>query len=344
MSSVRYEGVNFRYSKKSPLTIENLSLEVEEGEFLAVVGSSGCGKSTFLRLTAGLERPETGTIYFNGKDFSRVPTQKRDVSIVFQSPCLYPHMDVASNIALALKIAKEKEINQKVRDAAKMCGIEGLLSRFPSQLSGGQRQRAAIARAIVRRPGLFLMDEPLSSLDSNLRFQMRREIRELQKKIGTTTIYVTHDQIEALSMADRIAVMQKGKMEQVGKPEEIYREPVNTFVASFIGQPPMNLVGGEAKQGKFFLGGFPFPSPVRSGKFIVGFRPENAKIAQPGPQIKILDSENMGKEFWLRGSLLGSGKDVFVFSPRSYPLGSLLSFSLSLKDFKYFDLSGKRLF
>lgn len=344
MSSIRYEGVSFKYAKKSPLTIENLSLEVEEGEFLAVVGSSGCGKSTFLRLTAGLEKPTAGAIYFNGKDFSCVPTQKRDVSMVFQSPCLYPHMDAANNIALALKIAKEKEAARRVREAAKMCKIEGLLSRLPSELSGGQKQRVAIARAIVRRPGLFLMDEPLSSLDSNLRSQMRREIKELQKKIGTTTIYVTHDQIEALSMADRIAVMREGKIEQVGSPEEIYHNPQNTFVASFIGQPPMNLIEEDAKEGRFSLGGCSFPSPVRNGKFIAGFRPENAKVGKEGVQIKVLGSENMGKEFWIRGSLLGSKEEVFVFSPFPYSLGSLLSFSLSLGDFRYFDPSGKRLF
>ena len=344
MSSVRYEDVSFRYSKKAPLTIENLSLEIEEGEFLAVVGSSGCGKSTFLRLAAGLEKPESGTIYFNGKDFSRIPTQKRDVSMVFQSPCLYPHLDAAGNIALALKIAKEKGIEEKVRQAAKMCGIEGLLSRLPSELSGGQRQRVAIARAIVRRPGLFLMDEPLSSLDSNLRFQMRREIRDLQRKIGTTSIYVTHDQAEALTMADRIAVMRDGKLEQVGSPEEVYLDPANTFVASFMGQPPMNLVEEEAFEGRFSLGGFSFPSPLPSGKFILGFRPENAKVGEAGPQIEVLGSENMGKEFWLRGSLVGRGGEIFILSPVSYPVGSRVSFSLPLESFRYFDLSGKRLF
>ncbi|MBQ1299471.1 MAG: ABC transporter ATP-binding protein [Aeriscardovia sp.] len=343
MSSIRYEDVSFRYSKKAPLTIENLSLEVEEGEFLAVVGSSGCGKSTFLRLAAGLEKPESGKIYFDGKDFSRVPTQKRDVSMVFQSPCLYPHLDAAGNIAIALKIAKEKGIEQRVRQAAKMCGIEGLLSRLPSEMSGGQRQRVAIARAIVRRPGLFLMDEPLSSLDSNLRFQMRREIKELQRSIGTTSIYVTHDQAEALTMADRIAVMREGKIEQVGTPEEVYSNPANTFVASFMGQPPMNLVEEEAFDGRFLLGGFSFPSPLPSGKFIAGFRPENAKVEEPGPQIKVLGSENMGKEFWLRGSLIGGEGEVFILSPHPYPLGSQLSFSLSSESFRYFDPSGLKL-
>ena len=344
MASVRYEGVSFRYSKKFPLAIENLSIEVKEGEFLAVVGSSGCGKSTFLRLAAGLEKPETGAIYFNGKDFSRVPTKKRDVSIVFQSPCLYPHLDVAANIALALKIAGEKVIGEKVEEAAKMCGIEKLLPMLPSELSGGQKQRVAIARAIVRRPDLFLMDEPLSSLDSNLRFQMRREIRNLQKRIGTTAIYVTHDQLEALTMADRIAVMRDGRMEQVGTPEEVYKDPANTFVASFMGQPPMNLVEEEAEDGKFYLGGFAFPSPVPSGRFIAGFRPETARVGGAGPQIEVLGSENMGREFWLRASLIGGvGGDIFVLSSLPYPAGARVSFSLSPQDFRYFDLSGRKL-
>lgn len=343
MASVRYEGVSFRYSKKSPWTIEDLRMEVKEGEFLAVVGSSGCGKSTFLRLTSGLERPEKGKIYFDGQDFTSVPTQKRDVSIVFQSPCLYPHLDAWGNIALALKIAKEKDVEEKVRKAARMCGIEGLLSRLPGELSGGQRQRVAIARAVVRHPRLFLMDEPLSSLDSNLRFQMRREIRELQKRIGTTAIYVTHDQIEALTMADRLAVMRDGKIEQLGTPEEVYRDPVNTFVASFLGQPPMNLVGAEGEGGRFCLGGFSYKAPVFSGKFTAGFRPEDARIGQEGPEIKVSGCENMGKEFWIRGSLKGGGGEVFLSSKTPAFPGEDLTLFLPQASLRFFDLEGKKI-
>ena len=343
MASVRYEGVSFKYSTKSPWIIEDLSLEVGEGEFLAVVGSSGCGKSTFLRLTSGLERPEEGKIYFDGQDFTSVPTQKRDVSIVFQSPCLYPHLDVGGNIALALKIAKEKGVEEKVRQAAKMCGIESLLARFPHELSGGQRQRAAIARAIVRHPRLFLMDEPLSSLDSNLRFQMRREIRELQKRIGTTAIYVTHDQIEALTMADRLAVMREGRIEQLGSPEEVYKNPANTFVASFLGQPPMNLVEASAEGGRIRLGGFAYPSPVFSGKLTAGFRPEDAKIGAEGPEIEVLGCENMGKEFWIRGLLKGGGGEVFVCSKIPAFPGERARISLPWENLRYFGPDGKKI-
>lgn len=343
MASVRYEDVSFRYSKKSPWTIKDLSLQVEEGEFLAVVGSSGCGKSTLLRLTCGLERPEKGKVYFDGQDFTSVPTQRRDVSIVFQSPCLYPHLDVGGNIALALKIAKEREVQRKVTEAAKMCGIEDLLARFPHELSGGQRQRVAIARAVVRHPRLFLMDEPLSSLDSNLRFQMRREIRELQKKMETTAIYVTHDQIEALTMSDKLAVMRDGKIEQLGSPEEVYKNPANTFVASFLGQPPMNLVETEAEGSRILLGGFLYPSPLFSGKLIAGFRPEDAKIGEEGPKIEVLGCENMGKEFWIRGSLEGGEGEVFVSSKISAPIGEKLKISLPSESLRYFDLDGKRI-
>src|ERR1035437_6230453 len=224
--------------------LHGIDLEIEDGEFIVFVGPSGCGKSTLLRCIAGLEEITSGELFIGGKPMNDVPPSKRGIAMVFQSYALYPHMTVAENMAFGLKLAgySKTEITAAVRKAAEILHISNLLDRRPKALSGGQRQRVAIGRAIVRKPGVFLFDEPLSNLDANLRVQMRVELTKLHKELGSTMIYVTHDQTEAMTMGDRIAVFNRGVVEQVGPPMELYHDPVNTFVAEFLGSPKMNLL------------------------------------------------------------------------------------------------------
>jgi multiple sugar transport system ATP-binding protein len=231
--------------------IHGVSVDIQDGEFVILVGPSGCGKSTLLRMVAGLETITSGEIRIGGKVINNVPPKDRDIAMVFQSYALYPHMTVAENMAFSLRLAREKKsvIAERVEKAAGILGLRDLLDRRPRQLSGGQRQRVAMGRAIVRDPKVFLFDEPLSNLDAKLRVQMRAEIKELQQRLGTTTIYVTHDQIEAMTMADKIVVTHEGAIEQIGSPLELYDLPVNRFVAGFIGSPSMNFLGGTIRKG-----------------------------------------------------------------------------------------------
>lgn len=224
--------------------VNNVNLEINEEEFLSLLGPSGCGKTTLLRLIAGLETPTSGEIYFDGKPVSGLLPAERNVAMVFQSYALYPHMTIFDNIAFPLQVRRlpRNEITKIVKEAASLLKLEELLNRKPREISGGQRQRVALARAIVRHPAVFLMDEPLSNLDAKLRVYMRAELKRLQNKLGITTIYVTHDQVEAMSMSMRIAVVKDGTVQQVGTPDELYLRPANTWVASFIGSPPMNLI------------------------------------------------------------------------------------------------------
>lgn len=226
--------------------VDNFNLHIADGEFMVFVGPSGCGKSTTLRMVAGLEEITGGTIDIGGRIVNDVPPKDRDIAMVFQNYALYPHMTVYKNLAFALKLRKypKKEIDQRVRDAAKILGIEELLDRKPKALSGGQRQRVAVGRAIVRQPAAFLFDEPLSNLDAKLRVEMRAELKRLHHRLGTTTIYVTHDQEEAMTLGDRIVVMKDGIIQQVGTPLEVYNTPNNLFVAGFVGTPPMNFIKG----------------------------------------------------------------------------------------------------
>ncbi|MHB8059923.1 MAG: ABC transporter ATP-binding protein [Gaiellaceae bacterium] len=225
------------------VAVKDLSLEIGEGELLVLVGPSGCGKTTALRMIAGLEAISSGDLFIGGRRMNDVPEKDRDIAMVFQNYALYPHMTVAQNIAFSLKIARRPraEIKKRVQETAQLLAIEEMLDRRPKQLSGGQRQRVAMGRAIIRQPQVFLMDEPLSNLDAKLRVQMRGEIDALQKRLGITMVYVTHDQVEAMTMGDRVAVLRDGKLQQVGTPSQIYERPANLFVASFIGSPPMNL-------------------------------------------------------------------------------------------------------
>ncbi len=254
MSSVTYEHVTKRFG--DVVAVDDLSIEIEDKEFLVFVGPSGCGKSTSLRMLAGLEEISDGNIYIGDRLVNDVPPKDRDIAMVFQSYALYPHMSVYDNMAFGLKLRKvpKTEIDQRVKEAAGILGIEDLLDRKPKQLSGGQRQRVAVGRAIVREPNVFLMDEPLSNLDAKLRVQSRAEISKLHHRLGTTFIYVTHDQVEAMTMGTRIAVLKDGLLQQVDSPQNLYDTPVNDFVAGFIGSPSMNFFGATLIQdnGKIF--------------------------------------------------------------------------------------------
>src|SRR6202000_915322 len=251
--------------------LDDLNLEVREGEFMGLVGPSGCGKSTALRSTAGLEEITGGTISIGERVVNDLPPKDRDIAMVFQNYALYPHMTVADNLAFGLKLrhTPKAEIRRGVGGGAEMLGLEPYLARKPAALSGGQRQRVALGRAIVREPAAFLMDEPLSNLDAALRVPTRAEILKLQKRLGTTTIYVTHDQVEAMTMGDRIAVMRKGVLQQIGTPEELYTRPSNTFVATFIGSPAMNVVPAACVA-------------LGPDSLLAGFRPEHVQIGAGG--------------------------------------------------------------
>ncbi len=245
MSEVSYRGVEKRFDAQS-LALRSLDLDVPDGAFLVLLGPSGCGKTTALRVLAGLELPTAGTVHIGERDVTRMQPRDRDVAMVFQSYALYPHMTVAENIAYPLRIRGLSKADQRagVGKVAESLEIPHLLDRRPRNLSGGQRQRVALARAIVREPSVFLMDEPLSNLDAKLRTSMRGEIKRLQKRLGTTTLYVTHDQAEAMTMADLVAVMREGELQQLAPPDEIYDRPANRFVAAFVGNPPMNMLEG----------------------------------------------------------------------------------------------------
>jgi len=274
------------------IAVNRITLNITDGEFFILLGPSGCGKTTTLRLVAGLEYPDEGRIYFDGQDVTDLPPKDRDVAMVFQNYALYPHMSVFDNIAFPLKIRKvpKQEIRKKVREVAELLQISELLDRKPRQLSGGQQQRVALARAIVREPRVFLLDEPLSNLDAKLRVYMRAELKALQKRLGVTTIYVTHDQVEAMTMADRIAVINQGVVQQIGTPSEIYHKPANTFVAGFIGSPPMNFIKcslvTEGERAFLDAGEFKYELDKEWGdilrdkgtEFILGVRPEHIKV------------------------------------------------------------------
>ncbi|MBA3366804.1 MAG: ATP-binding cassette domain-containing protein [Actinobacteria bacterium] len=270
MAPVTYEKVSKLFDGTA--AVKDLDLEIGDGEFIVLVGPSGCGKSTALRMLAGLERTTEGRIMIGDRVVNNVAPQDRDVAMVFQSYALYPHMTVYNNLAFGLRNLKvpKQEIDARVRKAAEILDMGELIKRKPKQLSGGQRQRVALGRAIVREPKAFLMDEPLSNLDAKLRVQTRAEILKLQQRLGTTTIYVTHDQVEAMTMGDRIAVMRFGLLQQLGTPEELYTHPRNVFVAGFIGSPAMNLV----------------PAPLVDGggsNLIAGFRPEHMTLGDGSP-------------------------------------------------------------
>ena len=265
------------------VAVDSVNLEVRDGEFLVLVGPSGCGKSTMLRMMAGLESPTSGDIFIGGVRANDVPPKDRDVSMVFQNYALYPHMTVRENLAFGLKLRKvpQAEIDTAVDKAAAILGLDELFERKPRALSGGQRQRVALGRAIVRNPKVFLFDEPLSNLDAKLRSQMRTELNRLHRELGVTMIYVTHDQVEAMTMGDRIAVIKSGELQQLGSPMELYEEPANQFVAGFIGTPSMNFIEGQVEGSTFAAGRLEMElqRTIPSGPAVLGVRPEHVRLA-----------------------------------------------------------------
>jgi multiple sugar transport system ATP-binding protein len=276
------------------VAVDDVSLEIESGEFLVLVGPSGCGKSTLLRMIAGLEDTTGGTITIDGRDVTDLPPRSRDVAMVFQSYALYPHMSVRENLGYGLRVRKtpKKDAERRVSEVAKLLGLEEMLDRKPAALSGGQRQRVAMGRAIVREPKAFLMDEPLSNLDAKLRVSMRASLASLHSRLRTTTIYVTHDQVEAMTLGQRVAVLRDGKIQQVDTPQKLYATPNNLFVAAFIGSPAMNLVEAEVADGMVSFAGYRVPvRGPQHGRVIVGIRPEafeDAAFADPSlPQIDV---------------------------------------------------------
>ena len=293
--------------------VYDFNLDIADGEFIVLVGPSGCGKSTTLRMVAGLEDISNGTLIIDGKDCTRLPPKDRDIAMVFQNYALYGHMTIYENMAFSLTLRKEKKeiIHRKVMAAAEILDLRTQLNKKPRQLSGGQRQRVAMGRAIVRNPKVFLFDEPLSNLDAKLRGSMRRELLLLHKKLNATMMYVTHDQTEALTLADRIVCMSMGHVQQIGKPIELYEKPANTFVATFIGLPPMNMFEGKIENGSFKCEYFDYPltdaqkeglKSHEGADVILGIRPEN--IVRPGPvTLTVTNNENLGMNTLVHGKI-----------------------------------------
>ncbi|HEX2064626.1 MAG TPA: ABC transporter ATP-binding protein [Acidimicrobiales bacterium] len=319
--------------------VESVDLSTEDGEFLVLLGPSGCGKTTLLRMIAGLEEPTSGEVLIGGNAMTGLPPRARGIAMVFQSYALYPHKTVFDNIVFPLKAAKidKEERRKQAQWAADLLGIGHLLDRKPRHLSGGERQRAALARALVREPSVFLLDEPLSNLDAKLRATARDDLRQFQRRVGTTTIYVTHDQVEAMGMGDRIVVMDRGHVRQVGTPRDVYRDPADTFVATFLGSPPMNLVERD--------------------DCVVGFRPESflpEGVAEPGPDALEIDFhvhrvEYLGSERHLIGTVTALGEDTRVIAmlPSTesveVPTGQTHRFVIAARNLRFFDKeSGQR--
>ncbi|HEY9305444.1 MAG TPA: sn-glycerol-3-phosphate ABC transporter ATP-binding protein UgpC [Mycobacterium sp.] len=316
MASVTFEEVTRRYSGSTRPAVDHLDLSVGDGEFVVLVGPSGCGKTTSLRMIAGLETVDSGRIRIGARDVTDDDPKDRDVAMVFQNYALYPHMTVAQNMGFALKIARitKGEIHERILDAARLLDLESYLDRKPKDLSGGQRQRVAMGRAIVRRPQVFLMDEPLSNLDAKLRVQTRNQIAGLQRRLGTTTVYVTHDQVEAMTMGDRVAVLRDGVLQQCAAPRELYRSPVNMFVAEFIGSPAMNLFTLPIVDHSVCLGDWRIELPRAisdaAAEIVVGIRPEHFEIGNSGIEMQIEVVEELGADAYLYGRVGGTDKMV----------------------------------
>ncbi|HLY14971.1 MAG TPA: sn-glycerol-3-phosphate ABC transporter ATP-binding protein UgpC [Candidatus Limnocylindrales bacterium] len=355
MATVTFEHVTKKYGEV--LAVNDLNLEINDGEFMVLVGPSGCGKTTSLRMIAGLEEITAGTLRIGDRVVNDVAPKDRDIAMVFQSYALYPHMTVRDNLAFGLKLRKvpKPEIERRVKEAADTIQLSNLLDRKPKELSGGQRQRVALGRAIVREPAVFLMDEPLSNLDAKLRVQTRAEIARLHQRLGTTMVYVTHDQVEAMTMGTRIAVMSDGLLQQVGTPQELYDNPVNKFVAGFIGSPSMNFAtvtaSGTGDAAVLTGSGLSIPLPPRlraaadsvHGKTLVaGFRPEHLDIGEGGTNLATFKAtadvvEYLGNDELLHLSLSGLDLVAIVSSSHVVKPGDVLSLQLPLDKLHLFD-------
>jgi len=320
VATVTYDKATRIYPGATKPSVSQLDLQIEDGEFLVLVGPSGCGKSTSLRMLAGLEDVNEGRILIGDRDVTQMPPKDRDIAMVFQSYALYPHMTVGENMGFALKIAgiNKSEIQQRVAEAAKILDLTEYLDRKPKALSGGQRQRVAMGRAIVRQPQVFLMDEPLSNLDAKLRVQTRTQIASLQRRLGVTTVYVTHDQTEAMTMGDRVAVLKDGLLQQVGSPRELYDHPNNAFVAGFIGSPAMNLLQLPVVNGGVQFGDEVYrvaESTLGTGrKVTLGVRPEDLSLAEHGLPVQVELVEVLGADAYLHGTLKSEGEDLPVIA------------------------------
>ena len=324
MASVSFKNAQRLYPGSSKPAVDDLNLDIDDGEFMVLVGPSGCGKSTSLRMLAGLEEVTSGEIHIGDREITHLQPKDRDIAMVFQNYALYPHMSVADNMAFSLKMAKvnKDERAKRVQEAAKLLDLEDYLDRKPKALSGGQRQRVAMGRAIVRHPQVFCMDEPLSNLDAKLRVSTRTQIAALQQRLGITTVYVTHDQVEAMTMGDRVAVLKDGILQQVDTPLNLYDHPVNLFVAGFIGSPAMNLVDALAGEGAAKIGEYTVPvdraaSSKMQGNITVGVRPEAWRLVseeEGGLPVKVTVVEELGADAYVYGTsgVEGTPSDIVV--------------------------------
>jgi ABC-type sugar transport system ATPase subunit len=346
--SLELDGVTKRFGEHTVL--HDISLEIDPGELVVIVGPSGCGKSTLLRIVAGLETMSSGAIRIGGRDVSTVPAAKRGLAMVFQSYALYPHKTVAQNMGFALKIAGEKraEIDRRVAEAARILQLEPLLDRKPAALSGGQRQRVAIGRCIVRHPQVFLFDEPLSNLDAALRADMRVELGDLHQRLGATMLYVTHDQVEAMTLADKIVVLKGGRIQQVGRPKDLYERPRNLFVAGFIGSPSMNLIDGEAAPAGFRAPGLTLPlrQTLVAGRCKLGVRPEHVTLTSPEagrPEMQVDLVEYLGDESVVHGHLMDDTPFTLKTSGEApCRVGARVGLQLDASAVHLFDAEGTR--
>jgi len=347
--SLRNVVKRYGFGPKANQVIHGVNAEIADGEFIVIVGPSGCGKSTLLRMVAGLEEISDGQIAIAGRVVNDVEPSSRDIAMVFQNYALYPHMSVFENMAYGLKIAKVPmdEIRARVDKAAKILELGPFLQRKPRELSGGQRQRVAMGRAIVRQPQVFLFDEPLSNLDAKLRAQTRLEIQKLHAELGVTSLFVTHDQVEAMTLAQRMIVMNAGRMEQIGTPDEVYHRPATTFVAGFIGSPPMNLITGRADGTRFTAGGAAIEVPAaapRGGELILGLRPEHVDIVPgAGWPMKVEALEMLGAERLIYGrfgdAMFTVRLDATIAPPK---IGDTISLTASPEHLHWFDAATRQ--
>jgi multiple sugar transport system ATP-binding protein len=366
MATVSYRGATRVYPGSTTPAVDRLELEIGDGEFMVLVGPSGCGKSTSLRMLAGLEEVTEGTIHIGDRDVTNLAPKDRDIAMVFQNYALYPHMSVADNMGFALKMAgvNKAEREQRVRQAAELLGLTEFLGRKPKAMSGGQRQRVAMGRAIVRNPQVFCMDEPLSNLDAKLRVSTRTQIAQLQQRLGVTTVYVTHDQVEAMTMGDRVAVLKDGVLQQVDTPLRLYDDPANLFVAGFIGSPAMNLLHARLTEAGATVAGHPVDIPVNaedrthsSEDITIGIRPESFRVSDDGAGIPVKVSvvEELGADAYLYGVTededssgegLTTGKDVVVRveARRTFEKGSTVHVTADPRDVHVFETeTGERI-
>ena len=353
MAKVVLSDISKSFGKKQIL--KNINLEIKDGEFVVLVGASGCGKSTLLRIIAGLEKQTNGSVYIGDKLVNDVQPKDRDIAMVFQSYALYPHLSVKDNIGLGLKVRKvaKCEIKRRTERAAEILKLEDYLDAKPKELSGGQRQRVALARAIVREPKVFLMDEPLSNLDAKLRSQMRSEIKKLHKKLNTTFIYVTHDQTEALTMGDRVVVLNEGRIQQIDTPQNIYNNPNNVFVATFMGSNPMNIIEADVKDGvvtaddiKISLSSLPYT--INDEKILIGFRPEDV-VCEQNPQYSsnlikfkagVTFEENLGSHKNIY--FLLKDKECCCTTDAKTPSSDIINLSINPASLQFFNIETQR--